>query len=321
MEKKTTRRIIGVLVVIALVIVLLPLITNNSENPYPLETSEVKAPAFPGTENNAVIPVTTPTTITTTTTTVAKNPPPHIPPGHLGNGIRNTIVHEAAAPKQPLEPITEAQNDDDMGIENVKLSTPDLTTRAVADNENIIAIDSDGESAPSLGKTLLGAKTNKITSPVAPVVAKQTVKVPSTPVVQVMTASARPHSEFSHKHSIKTQQAKANTNAPALKKVAFEKSFESSEMSPPTTSTVSLKKAAWMVQLGIFNNKLNAERLTNTLRAKGYKAFTLQTRSGGPTRVCVGPESQQTSALQLASRIAEDTNMHGIVLAYKPLEI
>jgi DedD protein len=88
-----------------------------------------------------------------------------------------------------------------------------------------------------------------------------------------------------------------------------------------TTETVNLKKPAWMVQLGSFKNKINAERLTNNLRAKGYKAFTLQGKGSSVTRVCVGPEFQQTKAATLAGKIAQDTNLRGIVMSYKPLEL
>ncbi len=82
-----------------------------------------------------------------------------------------------------------------------------------------------------------------------------------------------------------------------------------------------LKKIAWVVQMGSFRDKNNAKRLTDSLRAKGYKAFTYETKSNGQTRVYVGPEGQQASASTLASKIEQEINMRGIVVSYKPLEL
>jgi cell division septation protein DedD len=51
MDKKMTRRIIGVLVMIALVIIVLPLIINGRPAQTALQTADVKAPPFPEPQN------------------------------------------------------------------------------------------------------------------------------------------------------------------------------------------------------------------------------------------------------------------------------
>jgi DedD protein len=105
--------------------------------------------------------------------------------------------------------------------------------------------------------------------------------------------------------------------AAPLKKLASTKA----STTPAQSEIELLKKSAWVVQLGSFKSKLNAERLTNALRAKGYKAFTFETKSNGQTRVYIGPEFKQSSATTIASRVQSDMKMHGIVLSYKPLEL
>lgn len=80
-----------------------------------------------------------------------------------------------------------------------------------------------------------------------------------------------------------------------------------------------LRQAGWVVQMGSFHNKDNAQRLANTLRAKGYKAFTREVKSS--TRVYVGPEFKQASAESLADKIQHEMNMQGIVITYRPLEL
>jgi DedD protein len=70
MDKNVTRRIIGVLVVIALVIIVLPLAVNDHK-PQVVHTAEIKAPPFPEPKNEiATIP---------TTVVVAENKPQQNP--------------------------------------------------------------------------------------------------------------------------------------------------------------------------------------------------------------------------------------------------
>lgn len=104
--------------------------------------------------------------------------------------------------------------------------------------------------------------------------------------------------------------------APAVSKVATKKS---SHHKKPHASLAQLKQTSWVVQMGSFHNKANAKRLANTLRAKGFKAFTRQIKAS--TRVYVGPEFKQASAASLANKIEQTINMHGIVVTYHPLEL
>ncbi|MES2218548.1 MAG: SPOR domain-containing protein, partial [Pseudomonadota bacterium] len=343
MEKKTTRRIIGVLVVIALVIILLPLMFNGPEDQSPIQTSEAKAPAFPGTEVEANAASTENTNM--------------IPPSQSG-ALINRIVAPSAQQKVPSPASAEtvasttSQNLSQPGVdngnpipENMNMLSADLTApmssageapmikpinELTATNtaaENVIVIDSDGDgSTTTLTKALAQADLGKsemqvapIQTEVSPVQARTTVvqaqpapaRVQPTPVV---TAQAAPAPTISPTpvitksivaaisktptivatakkpaHAAKKTVASAATTAP-VKTVAS----NNAEISAKTVAD--LKKAAWIVQLGSFKNKLNAERLTNSLRAKGYKAFTLETKSNGQTRVCVGPEFKQMAA-------------------------
>ncbi len=93
--------------------------------------------------------------------------------------------------------------------------------------------------------------------------------------------------------------------------------------SPTAQDLLKLKRVAWAIQMGSFKNKENATRLTDKLRAAGYKAFTRQidAKLGTQTRVYVGPEFKQIAAIKLSSKIEHDMKMHGIVIAYQPLTL
>jgi cell division septation protein DedD len=373
MEKKTTRRIIGVLVVIALVIILLPLMFNGPENQSPIQTSEAKAPAFPGMEVEA---------------SAATDNPSMIPPSQSG-ALINRIVAPSAAQQQGSAPTpaaaaaaaevvasnssqTLSQSTDIAnypaanGPENVNMISPegnaalssvsnapmlkpinDLTSANAG--ENIIVIDSDGDgSTTTLSKALAQADLSKsqmeapmqselapteVRSAVMQAQAAQPAPAPTAPVDAVQAAAPMVAAITKTETTIAkgvvtttTTTAKAATkkHVAKIKKATpateTAKTVARNDSSTPATAA-DLKKSAWIVQLGSFKNKLNAERLTNSLRAKGYKAFTLETKSNGQTRVCVGPEFKQMAAATLASKIQSDINMHGIIMTYQPLAL
>lgn len=93
----------------------------------------------------------------------------------------------------------------------------------------------------------------------------------------------------------------------------------SEHSAPPSADD--LKKNAWAVLVGSFKDKNNAKRVTDTLRTNGYKAFTAEAKNKGITRVYVGPEFKQIAAASLANKIEKNMKIHGIVVAYKPLEL
>jgi DedD protein len=61
----------------------------------------------------------------------------------------------------------------------------------------------------------------------------------------------------------------------------------------------------WMIQLGSFASRANAERLVRELKTKGYAAFLTDSTSAGRTlyRVRVGPPSDHATAQTLAAKL------------------
>jgi DedD protein len=77
---------------------------------------------------------------------------------------------------------------------------------------------------------------------------------------------------------------------------------------PPRPSAVTHAGEAWVVQLGSFQSRDNAERLVTGLRTKGYSAFVSEFRGSGRVlfRVRVGPEQDRARADAIAARLARD---------------
>lgn len=65
---------------------------------------------------------------------------------------------------------------------------------------------------------------------------------------------------------------------------------------------------AWVVQLGSFASRENAEHLAGALRRKGYSAFVAEFHGSGRVlfRVRVGPEQDRARADTIAARLAHD---------------
>lgn len=243
MEQKKTQRIIGIVIVIALVIIIYPLIFSNSATSPKVVASSTVTQSVP-------LPVEQ-----QSLTTAA---------------IQQPVTESEAQPKPIINAVEQ-------------ISTP--IDRSQAEEEN------------------------KTAQPFTPVRVQPTVlpgvDQPSQPSTPTNIINVNPH-KFHPLPPKKMVSASA-------KKVK----------SPTEQDLLKLKRIAWAVQMGSFKNKENATRLTDKLRAAGYKAFTrqIEAKLGTQTRVYVGPEFKQMAAVKLSSKIEHDLKLHGIVIAYQPLTL
>ncbi len=97
---------------------------------------------------------------------------------------------------------------------------------------------------------------------------------------------------------------------------------EGSDDKAATTSKPEVEKAvglsAWVVQLGSFSSKVNADKLNLNLRKSGFPAFVEPIKQDGKTayRVRVGPELLRADADKLLVQIKKKMDLEGIVLRY-----
>ena len=117
-------------------------------------------------------------------------------------------------------------------------------------------------------------------------------------------APAEPEAATPERPSAGSQAAGAkpaaapSTAAPAQASIA----------APPRPSAIAHGGEAWVVQLGSFASRENAERLATNLRAKSYSAFVSEFRGSGRVlfRVRVGPEQDRARADAIAARLARE---------------
>ncbi len=82
------------------------------------------------------------------------------------------------------------------------------------------------------------------------------------------------------------------------------------------------KAAAYVIQLGSFGNKTNANKLANKLKKANYKAYLSNGKSNGKTiyRVLVGPILKRNQAESKISGITKLTGLKPIIVTYDPLK-
>src|SRR5690606_23561172 len=75
---------------------------------------------------------------------------------------------------------------------------------------------------------------------------------------------------------------------------------------PKPSVTATATDEGWVVQLGSFSKRPNAERLASEARAKGFQVSVLSTSVGGGThyRVRTGVIAERDAAQTLAGRMA-----------------
>jgi cell division septation protein DedD len=312
MDKQKTQRIIGILVIIAFVIVLIPLFfgktnvsTEVSSNTKPLALPEqpdttvvAKADVNEGQtpDDSAILGSATPTpastnniqdnvsnTSDTTSVNTSENPNLSAP---------NSVSTDSASPVSTTTPVP------------TTIDTPNTPTLDQAANNN----------TPN---TNLENSAN-LTNPQKNTAINTTAEVSDS--LNNNTVSSKPLSEM--KHTVQQSSSPIKKH----KKIITDKRH-SSKVKPVNLSSSEiekLKSTAWVIQMGNFKDKDNARRLADKLRQAGYKAFTKEIKSAQGnirTRVYIGPEFQYNSALHLSSKVEKDTKIHGIILSVKPLEI
>ena len=87
----------------------------------------------------------------------------------------------------------------------------------------------------------------------------------------------------------------------------------------PELVTESAAGKAWVVQVGSFSERANAERLRNKLIKSGYRAFVMQSRANNRNvvRVRVGPELVRANADKLRAKLEKELNMQTMVVEHR----
>lgn len=93
------------------------------------------------------------------------------------------------------------------------------------------------------------------------------------------------------------------------------------QVSNQNTDAVQPIAEAWVVQLGTFSNKHNANQLLKRLQANGFTSYQYQNKVANKTliRVYVGPEVKKSEAQKLQQLLLQKMRLKGTLVPFNPL--
>lgn len=295
MESKTKHRILGLVVVAGLAILMYPFMLGN--NGVPAEKALVKAPPFPDQATQVV----------------------SVDPSEDVIGMPDPAEQPVTASAQPDQQPETAANQDASNAVNI--AEQQQTAAAAPAEVPTAAVEPAMKSEVAAEVKADAPEVNAAEKPVE-LVAPLVDAKPADPKHAKIKAIQK---KIAGKSVKKLVNARGNSKASSIHaRMASHSSLKSYRNAPiGNNGLLELKQAAYVIQLGSFNQKANALKLVNKLRANGYRAFiqNVQASSGSNTRVFVGPEHRQASARQVASRLAKDMNLRGIVISYQPFTL
>lgn len=305
MDSKTKHRVLGVLVIIGLGVLAYPLLQNSDE--VPTEKVLVKAPPFPDQSTPVDQGAGSPTpTITSPDATDAPAPSSAMPmPSTEGEDANGGMS------QQPDDTITQQPAMSGVSAPSITAEPPVMPDAKpetpAAPVAKPVAQPSSASPDPSDDVSL--ATPDDDTTTLLPPDTKQSKVVAHTPTVKAKVA----------KKSVKAASVAAvKKSMPVLAAAAFKMPRHDD-----SNGLLKLNQAAWVIQVGSFDNKASALRLVNNLRENGYRAFIQQVPGsrGDSTQVFVGPENRQTLARALATQLYSDMKVQGIVISYQPFSL
>lgn len=90
---------------------------------------------------------------------------------------------------------------------------------------------------------------------------------------------------------------------------------------PPASGPVTSKKqqGGWVIQLGVFGNQANVQRVENQVSKAGYRVFrqSVTTEAGRLTKVLVGPELDQRKLEKILPELQRVTGLKGKITEYR----
>jgi DedD protein len=137
---------------------------------------------------------------------------------------------------------------------------------------------------------------------------------------RVATLEIKPEAKPNTKPNTKPG-TKPDTKPESQSTLKSEKTADEPAKAPESTAAPAIKPSnvtGWVVQVGSFSKKSNAENLRNKLRNMGMASFVVTGKSNNKTvyRVRVGPEINRSDAEQVQATIKKKTKLNGLVMKY-----
>lgn len=312
MEKKKLQRIIGISVVVALVIVLIPFLFGKRELSHQ-ETAKVVMPLTTNDANQTAVVenANTPSTDNMNVQNAEDNGITPITPTNAPVATND----QSNAPVAAVSPSVDATNPSAASPESMNAAAP--STNAVGETTATTnqPVNPSNPQSPTAAATPVPTPTPNV-SPVP--VADTTSPTDDNNTVEMTPAVVTDTNTTAHPQATAEQVA---TEQHVTREVVKPKHLHKNAIAKKAnhiSNVTTMKRTAWVVQMGSFKNQSNAHRLVNQLKGSGFKAFArVVTSPAGAvrTRVYIGPEVKEASAKKLSAKVAQAVKLQGIVVA------
>ncbi len=297
MEMK--QRIIGIIVLVALAVLLVPLIFDSEvalppPNHLPVANATVKQPA-----NNEQ-------------KTVAYQAPT-IKPAQIQQASDKTLVHNTQFSKASTT--NEINEHEDIVVEDDNqipysddeiLDKPEKPAETAQNTEtNILPKEPSPTKEPAPAKET----ANKAKSSNDELVKEAALKL----AIQKEDSQKRDTTDIQNHRQFKFTSEKSEETKIVSEKIKSQNKLANLKTKQKTH--VASTSGGWVIQLGSFSEQANANKLANRLKSKGFNAFTERDRSRKNIhRVLVGPSQDRIAAEKTLAQLKNDANIHGIIV-------
>ncbi|MBN1684824.1 MAG: SPOR domain-containing protein [Gammaproteobacteria bacterium] len=287
MDSKMKHRLIGLIVLVALIVIFLPMLFKKESQEVSMIVQSPQKPSV--SEDKLTMPVT-----------------------ESSEGVVSQVPSESEQAAPEISEDEEAALPSE-GEETIQPPAPEVTpvipAAPVTIKPQVIAIP----------------KQPIVATSVASVVARPQVKLPTkpqitTPTITTVTTSVKPPIKVT-KVSPKPIYTPI-IHAPKI--IAPQKMVSVPKISYQKRKQVAQKlDRGWVVQMGSFTEKARAENLVKRLQKSGFKAFSYQTKTarGMVIRVYVGPVVHRDQAEVLLQKVQQKMKLKGFVASYKPTKL
>lgn len=276
MEEKTKQRLIGVLVLIGVLFVILPFLFHNSQ---PSVADKIRAEEAATTTNTASQPTVTlpPENATLPAATVSTNTT-NAPVTNTNTPV--VPVTPTPTPITPAEPAAVAPTTPTITPAPAPVSPTPTPTPTKTSSLSNNSFQPDHSVSPVSGLTTGEASTAQATAEATPSV---TAPAETTTETAAVHHTHHAHAAAAHHHAIKKHHPVAAGH--------------------------------WTVQLAVFSEKRNAEKLISTLRAHHFPVHARHIRHNHfpMIAVFVGPEISETRAIAMQQRLHREFHLTGVV--------
>lgn len=300
MDIKLKKRIIGFLLLVGFGLILIPLFFGRSipEDELKLSSHVPEPPAksedlaVPMPDKATTVPDVTPTTQSSSTSSTSQS--------------TDGVVFEQVQPLPSAAPAFNSTQPAQSASSTTTTNTTAAKSTPTASTPSLSHIAPISDTAPptatptSSTPSTLASTTTDISNPTP-------IKSTTAPVAS------------STKSTTGTNIAKKTTSTTLSKKTTSTTTKTTAAAKPKATAKTEQKipaAKAWVVQLGSFSDKVNANKLVSKLQAQGFKAYTKtsQTDKGPLIRVLVGPELKRTDAETTANKLRQQLGLHSIIV-------